>query len=180
MSKRTALLEAAYKVFSQKGYHAASIKDIANEAGITPGLTHYYFKNKEEILFYIQNNMQDTYHAKYSGDRPSMSSAFQEIKERVDIDPDWYRWRYEIFSLGIKSETIQSEASDVLERGRQSLEESIEAIGGNHKDNRALASVLLAAFDGLALQKLMDDDLDLNDSYKLLEKLCEHYINNRD
>ncbi len=25
-----------------------------------------------------------------------------EIKSRVEKDPDWYRWRYELYSLGLK------------------------------------------------------------------------------
>ncbi|WP_255261141.1 TetR/AcrR family transcriptional regulator [Bacillus thuringiensis] len=65
--KRQRIIDASYKVFASKGYTNASIKDIAKEADITPGLNHYYFKNKEELLFSVQNQVQERYHNKHEG-----------------------------------------------------------------------------------------------------------------
>jgi len=48
--KRKAILDAAVKVFAEKGYHGSRVSDIASEAGIAYGLVYHYFKNKEEIL----------------------------------------------------------------------------------------------------------------------------------
>lgn len=48
--KRTAILDAALRVFARTGYHAARVSDIAEEAGIAYGLVYHYFKNKEEVL----------------------------------------------------------------------------------------------------------------------------------
>ncbi len=48
--KRARILEAAIKVFAEKGYHGSRVSDIAAEAGIAYGLVYHYFKNKEEIL----------------------------------------------------------------------------------------------------------------------------------
>ena len=38
------------KVMAKRGYDGASIADIAKAARLTPGLVHYHFKNKQEIL----------------------------------------------------------------------------------------------------------------------------------
>jgi AcrR family transcriptional regulator len=48
--KRRRLLEAAVRVFARKGYHAARIGDIAEEAGVAYGLLYHYFPSKEEVL----------------------------------------------------------------------------------------------------------------------------------
>ena len=48
--KRQLILDAAVKVFADKGYHGSRVSDIASEAGIAYGLVYHYFKNKEEIL----------------------------------------------------------------------------------------------------------------------------------
>ncbi|MFC4055220.1 TetR/AcrR family transcriptional regulator [Actinomadura syzygii] len=45
------IVEAAAKIFSQKGYEATSLQDIANTVGILKGSMYYYFKNKEDLLF---------------------------------------------------------------------------------------------------------------------------------
>jgi len=37
-------------VFSEKGFMKATNRDVAREAGITPGLIYYYFESKEKLL----------------------------------------------------------------------------------------------------------------------------------
>jgi TetR/AcrR family fatty acid metabolism transcriptional regulator len=48
--KREAILNAAVKVFAQKGYFNSKVADIAKEAGIADGTVYLYFKSKDEIL----------------------------------------------------------------------------------------------------------------------------------
>lgn len=48
--KRQLLLDAAIRVFARKGYHAARIGDIAQEAGVAYGLLYHYFASKERVL----------------------------------------------------------------------------------------------------------------------------------
>jgi TetR/AcrR family fatty acid metabolism transcriptional regulator len=48
--RRRQLLEAAVKVFAKKGFHAARVGDIAEEAGVAYGLVYHYFDSKEELL----------------------------------------------------------------------------------------------------------------------------------
>lgn len=45
-----AILEAADKVFIQKGFAAARMEDIAQEAGINRALLHYYFRSKDKMF----------------------------------------------------------------------------------------------------------------------------------
>src|SRR5579885_1964873 len=46
---RQALLDAALKVFSQKGYAAARLEDVAEQAGVTRGAIYWHFKNKADL-----------------------------------------------------------------------------------------------------------------------------------
>jgi AcrR family transcriptional regulator len=48
--RREQIIDAAMRVFSQKGFSRATNKDIAREAGITPGLIYHYFESKEAVL----------------------------------------------------------------------------------------------------------------------------------
>jgi AcrR family transcriptional regulator len=48
--RREQIMEAALRVFAEKGYPNTSNKDIAREAGITPGLIYHYFESKEALL----------------------------------------------------------------------------------------------------------------------------------
>ncbi|MEO7018839.1 MAG: helix-turn-helix domain-containing protein, partial [Ktedonobacteraceae bacterium] len=48
--RREQILDAAMRVFTQKGFSRATNRDVAREAGITTGLIYYYFDNKEALL----------------------------------------------------------------------------------------------------------------------------------
>jgi AcrR family transcriptional regulator len=48
--RRDQIIDAAMQVFAQKGFTRATNKDIAREAGITPGLIYYYFDSREDLL----------------------------------------------------------------------------------------------------------------------------------
>ncbi len=48
--RRREIIEAAYEVFSRKGYSATGIADIAERLGMGHGTFYRYFKNKRDIL----------------------------------------------------------------------------------------------------------------------------------
>lgn len=45
-----ALLDAAFSVFSRKGYRATRLEEVAEAAGMTKGAIYYYFSGKEDLL----------------------------------------------------------------------------------------------------------------------------------
>jgi AcrR family transcriptional regulator len=49
--RRTEILKSAAAAFRRRGYHGASVDEIASALEMTKGNLYYYFKNKEEILF---------------------------------------------------------------------------------------------------------------------------------
>ena len=49
--KRIEIMKSAASVFRRRGYHGASVEEIAGALNMTKGNLYYYFKNKEEILF---------------------------------------------------------------------------------------------------------------------------------
>ena len=48
--RREQIIDAAMRVFAQKGFARATNRDVAREAGITTGLIYYYFESKEALL----------------------------------------------------------------------------------------------------------------------------------
>lgn len=48
--KRQRILDAAVRVFAKKGYHGAKVAEIAKKAGVADGTIYLYFRNKEDIL----------------------------------------------------------------------------------------------------------------------------------
>ena len=53
MANLEEIIAAAAKVFQTKGYHAATVQDIADAVGILKGSLYHYVKSKEDLLYLI-------------------------------------------------------------------------------------------------------------------------------
>jgi AcrR family transcriptional regulator len=47
------IVSAAARIFRTKGYHAATVRDIADEVGILKGSLYHHFASKEELLYLV-------------------------------------------------------------------------------------------------------------------------------
>jgi AcrR family transcriptional regulator len=54
LEKKREILDAASRVFRRKGLHASGMRDIAAELGMAVGNLYYYFKDKGELLAFVQ------------------------------------------------------------------------------------------------------------------------------
>jgi TetR/AcrR family fatty acid metabolism transcriptional regulator len=57
--KRRRILQAAVKVFAEKGYHRAKVAAIARGADVADGTIYLYFRNKEDILVSLFDEVMD-------------------------------------------------------------------------------------------------------------------------
>ena len=53
MASLDEIIRAAAKVFQTKGYHAATVQDIADEVGILKGSLYHHVESKEDLLYLI-------------------------------------------------------------------------------------------------------------------------------
>jgi len=54
---RGRLLVAAAQLFKEKGYNRTTVRDLAAQVGILSGSIFHHFKNKDEILFAVMNEV---------------------------------------------------------------------------------------------------------------------------
>src|SRR5215469_6063142 len=59
-ARRKQILDAATRVFAEKGFHRATIKDIARVAGIADGTIYTYFASKTEVLLGILHRLNES------------------------------------------------------------------------------------------------------------------------
>ncbi len=65
--RRAQIVKALYAEMAERGYARASIKSIAERAHLAPGLVHYHFRNKEEILLVLLDQMIIDVDLRYRG-----------------------------------------------------------------------------------------------------------------
>lgn len=56
--RKRQIMHAAYEVIAEKGYFNFTMMDIAQRAGVSSGLIHHYFKDKENMLVTLLREMQ--------------------------------------------------------------------------------------------------------------------------
>jgi AcrR family transcriptional regulator len=172
---RERLIAAGYTVLSEKGYEATTVKEVARVADVSPGLFHYYFASKEELLVAVLHEAGARYGRLMRDLRTSvpvdrfLGTAFAALRERVRQEPGWYRLHFELYALGLRNPTLQPVLGELLGVIRQMFTRAfMEVTGGDERRAQALAAVVLSCFDGLALQQLAQPDLDLAGAYDLV------------
>jgi AcrR family transcriptional regulator len=76
---RQRILQAALKLFQERGFDAATMRDIAKEAGLATGAAYYHFSSKDAIVM-------EFYRRSLAGMQPKIEAALEEaggLEERL-------------------------------------------------------------------------------------------------
>src|ERR671919_267048 len=80
---REQIVEAATRLFSERGYEATTIADIAAAADIAPRTFFAYFQSKEAVVFHDADRDYDALAAALAG-RPQGEYAFTALRRWID------------------------------------------------------------------------------------------------
>ena len=167
--QRRKILQAAVECFCRRGYHNTSVQDICDEAGLSKGGLYTYFKSKEQILAavvkesFIGGLEQAAETAGAGGTAlDKLDRVAAQVIDRLSSDdlhalssPQLF---LEIWAAASKNARLRAMCIDGYERWKAFLTDLLRE-GQSHRqikpgvDPRALASVLVAAFDGLSMQE---------------------------
>lgn len=84
---RKELLEKCFHLFSRKGYSKATMREIAEEIGVSTGTLYHYFPTKESILEHMFSFVQETNVGEYLR---RVDDIYPQ-QDRVDIIADFWR-----------------------------------------------------------------------------------------
>ncbi len=88
-ARRKQILDAATQVFAEKGFHRATIKDIARVAGIADGTIYTYFASKDEVLLAVLDRLNETTERKQQfvlGDEQDLKAFFRAyLQQRMAL-----------------------------------------------------------------------------------------------
>lgn len=74
------ILDAAERVFARAGFHAATMQDVAAEAGMSPGNLYRYFNAKDAIIAGMAERDRSTIAADFEGLCPSKGSLLDQLE----------------------------------------------------------------------------------------------------
>ena len=79
-ARRAEITGALLAVIARQGYEKATIQAIAAQAGLAPGLIHYHFKNKQEILVSLIGALAAAAHTRYLAVLGDEVEPFQRLR----------------------------------------------------------------------------------------------------
>lgn len=182
-ARRQSILAAATKLFIQKGIAAATMAEIAEEAGISPGAIYRYFENKDELARGCMNHSAEA--IKIAWENPKAAEmSFSALAERTfaelnnpddSIDTHLFLERA-LVALRENDRAMLDEFDADFEKIRMGIAMlmSAEYTGaGERLDVDALAEALLSFYWGARLIKLLRPKSDAGGQLEEVRKLIE-------
>lgn len=186
--RRHQIAAALLAVMAERGYEGASINITAERAGLAPGLIHYYFKNKHEILLYAIRELIAVVKQRY--DEIAATSKTPDARLRAFVHARLAKgpgadsaavasW------VMIAAEAIrQPEVKAVYEEAMATQQVQLKCLlsdyaGDRLKTNelRELTAVLLATIEGIFHLSVSADGIMPKDyAAKTVMKVIERYI----
>jgi len=159
--RRAEILETTCEVVIERGFAATRIADVANKLGVSTGLIHYHFDNKQLLLaeafkFAARKDM-----ARVEGEIAGAPSALAKLDRIFALyapEQDDYAWMLWIDSWGeaLRNPAMQAISQELDLQSKQQLEAIInEGVGAKEftcADPDGTAWRLSALADGLAIQ----------------------------
>lgn len=164
--RRQQIIAASKRAIAAKGFSRTTIKDIANEAELSPGTLYIYFKNKDELyaslsirmLKHLIVRLQRVKEMRANDPAQLIDAVKKALCEVYDIDPPML---INLFHLQA-SETLENISAELLDQitelTRQSLltladifERGIEEGLFRARDPMQIALAVWAMFSGLIL-----------------------------
>jgi len=166
-ARRSQILEAATRVFSEKGYHRATIREVAQAAGIADGTIYNYFANKAALLLGILDQLNQTpereFHFAQASDIGIEDWTRQYIQQRfAAIGPEGRRLLQVVMAEALSNRELREQYSSQIIQPTYALAEGFfsqwVAEGTVRPVNSALAlRVVSAVFLGVIMLQLMGD-----------------------
>ncbi|MEM6958485.1 MAG: TetR/AcrR family transcriptional regulator [Myxococcota bacterium] len=159
--RRLQIVQGLIQVMAQRGYDGASVAQVAAAAKLSPGLVHYHFKSKGEILLGALEHLVKAHEARVEealegagSDAQARLNAF--IDAHLALGPGADRNALACWILfsgeALRSAAVQAPFEQALERQRQVLESILDegARSGAFRcgDRRAAAVALVASIQG--------------------------------
>lgn len=168
---RAELIEAAATVFARRGFHGASLDQIAQEAGYSTGALYWHFKGKDDLFLAVYEAQTaarvrdvEKFREHTEGDLPQQARAYaDQFMARLHDDPEFLVLTLEFLVHAWRNPPLREAFSHRVAWGRllaaRMLQEETERTGYElPMPAEDLATVLRELGVGLGLAKLADPE----------------------
>ena len=175
--KAQRIVEAMRASVAARGAAGSTFDQVAREAGVSRGLLHYYFGSKERLLVEVVRHDCDVRMGRLEEDLSGARSReaivevlVEALEDFVERDPGAFALIFELFTASRHNEELGQAMADLYRGVREQIaavlrrkrDEGVVSLRG---EPEAVASILLALGDGIALQLLSDPGWDSSEAF---------------
>jgi AcrR family transcriptional regulator len=165
--RRSQIVRAAAAVLGRQGYAETSLKDVAREARVAPGLLHYYFDSKEELLLEVVTVTERQMVANWKAVVQAVDDPLERIVTGLDHaearcadQPEFFRLLLDLYTVSLSSPALRLRCASLRNHLVDEVEIELRQVLGRLPayslvSPRELAGALLGAIDGIALSGLV-------------------------
>ncbi|MBK8996180.1 MAG: TetR family transcriptional regulator [Myxococcales bacterium] len=158
--RKSQIVAALIRVMARTGYDGASVTQVAAEAGLAPGLVHYHFENKREILLAAIDELERRVGARWLARRGKSRDAWGQLRSYLDAhvalgrdrDPDAVACWVVIGAEAVRDAEVRAAYERAVSAKLAELGGLVrETLVEEGRDPRAAASIaaaLLSAVEG--------------------------------
>ena len=184
------IVDAAYRTLVKHGYHETSMKDIAAEAGLAPGLAHYYFETKEDLLVAaIEHGCEPVLRAweaagiNLSGPLPEDADpmafarlGFELAKAELKTYRGLFLLTFDMFGVGLHNPKIASAVRRFIDERRTFIARITQGVIASMAEPPAasadaIAAAIWGSLHGIYLQKVTDPQFDAEAAIDALSEM---------
>jgi AcrR family transcriptional regulator len=170
--KARRIVEAMRASVGRRGAAASTFDHVAQEAGVSRGLLHYYFGSKERLLVEVVRRDSELRLERLEEGLAAADSIdvivevlVRQLRDFVAEDPDAHALIHELFSVSRRNADIRGELAELYRRIRGEVAEVLRAKEADgvvrlRGAPEAVASLLFALGDGMELQLVSDPEWD--------------------
>jgi AcrR family transcriptional regulator len=97
--RTSGILEAARKVFAQKGFSAATVDDVAAAAGVAKGTVYLYYESKRDIYFAALKAGIEQMYAMLDERLKSVSTPEEKLKTLIAVKLQYFEENRDFFKI---------------------------------------------------------------------------------
>lgn len=183
--RRLALLKAAFREVAEKGFADVTLDDIARRAGVSKGVTLYYFSSKEDLFRRLFGWLVDSIHARMREAITAAPGPVEKVRALVAItfpspskNRAFFRAFVDFCGLAARREGFREVTARFYEGCRQIdgaiVEDGMRRGIFTSREPVAAASTVRAIFDGLMMQWLAESDSE--SSFPEYRERCEREL----
>ncbi len=168
---RAKLMEAAFQVFAAKGFGAVRIDDVCKAAGYTRGAFYSQFESLDELFFTLYDERAQLIadqvgQALFDEAAPDdVNAAIERVSDTLLLDRDWLLIKTDFLLYAARHPDTAERLATHRSRLREDIEERLRSASGHIDlptsigDIPAAARAVIAAYDGVTVQLLLDGDV---------------------